>query len=105
MGVSSFKEISNFTVRYNFYRIGIVLMENGNSALYDQIISNIPETVATTGEVDLDYDFLESVDWNIARLNEMNLLDATFCRTLLDTIGSCVAPHNIRLHQIGWICL
>ncbi|RRJ90832.1 S1 family peptidase [Flavobacterium macacae] len=95
MGVSSFKEISNFTVRYNFYRIGIVLMENGNSALYDQIISNIPETVATTGEVDLDYDFLESVDWNIARLNEMNLLDATFCRTLLDTIGSCVAPLTI----------
>jgi hypothetical protein len=95
IGIAEFRTIDHFTIRYNFFRIGIILKDLGNSQLYNEIIAGIYEAVAPTAEVDLDEEFLESVEWNISRLNEKHLLDRTFCDRLLGTINECVAPLSI----------
>lgn len=93
--IAEFRTIDHFTIRYNFFRIGIIMKDLGNSQFYNEIIAGIPVAVAPTAEIDLDEEFLESVEWNISRLNEKHLLDRTFCERLLGTINQCVAPLSV----------
>lgn len=96
IGIAAFKAIGHFTVRYNYFRISKILKDFGSSQLYNEIIAAIPEAVMPAAEVDLYEEFLESVEWNISRLNEKHLLDRTFCERLLTTINDCVAPLSIN---------
>ncbi|WDF66122.1 S1 family peptidase [Flavobacterium sp. KACC 22763] len=94
--IQEFTTIGHFTIRYNFFRIAAILKDFVKSELYNEIRKSFPEVVAPTAEVDIDEVFLESIEWNISRLNEKNLLDNFFCETLISTINQCIAPLSIN---------
>lgn len=99
LGYDTFTEIKHFTIRYNFYKIALILKDSKYPNLYEKFITSIPASLPKTNEVDLEFDYLEFIEFELSSLNDMNILDKDFCEVLISTIKICVAPLTIEEFQ------
>ncbi|WP_017496413.1 serine protease [Flavobacterium sp. WG21] len=91
--------IDHFTIRHNFYKIALLLKDSGSPDLYDQFILSYPISVAASNEVDLNLEYLEFIEYELSMLNEMGILNRSFCESLVAEIESAVKPLSIAEFQ------
>jgi len=72
-------KIEHFTIKKNLIEIAKNLEVKGFNQLYLKIQSTIPKSIVLSGEVSLEGDFLDFIQYEIDNLNYELFLDAEFC--------------------------
>lgn len=82
----------HFTIKKNLVNISINLNKNNYNNLYLEIHKTIPKSIVVTGEVFIDEENLEMIEYEIEDLNENLLLDEKFCKKLVGLIDEYCYP-------------
>lgn len=75
-------KIEHFTIKKNLIDVAVNLNNKGYNQLHLKIQSTIPKSIVLTGEVFLEEDYLDLIQYEIDDLNEELLLDEKFCLKL-----------------------
>lgn len=75
-------KIEHFTIKKNFIDVAVNLNNKGYNQLHLKIQSTIPKSIVLIGEVFLEEDYLDLIQYEIDDLNEELLLDEKFCLRL-----------------------
>lgn len=90
--IDEISEINHFTIKKNLINIAVVLNEKGFDNLLLKIQGSIPESIISSGEVYLEEDFLNLIQYEIDELNEESILDEKFCNMLITLIDEYCNP-------------
>jgi len=88
--------VEHFTIKKNLLDSAIALNKIGYNKLYDKIYNSFPEAIVLVGDVALEEDYLEVISYEIALLNDMQILNREFCESLLKTIVEKCKPLSIN---------
>lgn len=85
-------KIKHFTIKKNLLDMSVNLNKIGYNQCYSKIQNSIPESVILTGEVFLEEDYIEPVQYIIDGLNNELLLDDKFCLEFNQLINEYCYP-------------
>lgn len=85
-------KIEHFTIKKNLINLAVVLNDKGYDNLLLKIQGSIPKSITSSGEVFLEEDFLNLIQYEIDELNDESLLDEKFCVTLNKLIDEYCKP-------------
>ncbi|WP_376777141.1 trypsin-like peptidase domain-containing protein [Flavobacterium covae] len=90
--INEISEINHFTIKKNLFNLAVFLKEKGFDKLLLKIQGSIPKSISSSGEVYLEEDFLNLIQYEIDELNEKSILDEEFCRKLIKLIDEYCNP-------------
>jgi len=90
--IGEISEIDHFTIKKNLINLAVFLNEKGFDSLLLKIQGSIPKSIASAGEVYLEEDFLNLIQYEIDELNEESILDENFCKKLIMLIDEYCNP-------------
>lgn len=80
--IDEISKIEHFTIKKNLIDLAKNLDDKGFNQLHLKIQSTIPKSIILSGEVSLEDDYLDFIQYEIDDLNEKLFLDAKFCLNL-----------------------
>jgi hypothetical protein len=88
---------THFMVRYYLLKMAEKLKAESEamSALYDSLLAAFPDSVNPGGEVEFDEPFMHLVDSILDPLEDLGMLNGSFCRAFLEHLGELSAPLDI----------
>jgi hypothetical protein len=87
--------VEHFTIKKNFLDCAINISKVGSTKLYNALYTSFLETTINGGDVVLEEDYLEDISYEIDALNNMQILNGQFCKTMLKTISDKCKPLSI----------
>jgi len=78
--------LDHFTILKDFIDIGEELKTAGYTALYDILINKLPENTTGGCDVYLDDEMLNPINEEIDKLNDLGILNASFCKNLIQNV-------------------
>ena len=93
--VEKMVQADHFTIKANFRALGKALNEHGYGLLYESISDVIPVQIKSAGDIELEENYLKDIEFEIQQLNELQILNRSFCISLLKKIEEYVAPLTI----------
>jgi hypothetical protein len=88
--------IKHFTIKKHILDVAVNLNRIGFKKLHIQLLKSIPDSIILVGDVVLEESFLEPISYEIDELNDLQILNRTFCETLLTTIKDLCKPLSIN---------
>lgn len=86
--IDEISKIEHFTIKKNLIDLAKNLDDKGFNQLHLKIKSTIPKSIILSGEVSLEDDYLDFIQYEIDDLNEELFLDVKFCLKLNELIDN-----------------
>lgn len=86
--IDEISKIEHFTIKKNLIDLAKNLDDKGFNQLHLRIQSTIPKSIILSGEVSLEDDYLDFIQYEIDDLNEELFLDGKFCLKLNELIDN-----------------